>query len=66
MYNLFNGFWPSYIPSRLPLVPPQVDDVLQHESNSAGRLLLLDDPLDAREVRVERVETLKLKSCILY
>ena len=54
LVDLVDGLGAAGLPPGNPLVLPQVDEVLQEETDPGGGLLLADDAVHAREVVDER------------
>ena len=57
--NLLDGFWAGGFSPGLPVVPPKVNEVLEHEADSAAHLLVGDDLVDVGKVVVERSQILQ-------
>ena len=51
--NLLNGLGSGGFSPRPPVVPPQINEILEHEADSAAHRLVGDDLVDFRKVVVE-------------
>ena len=57
--DLVDSFGTGNIPARLPPAVAKVDQILEHEPDSAADGVLADDQIDIREVFVEIRKALK-------